>query len=138
MERSRMAMIVFSGNYFGMVIALSVSGVLAEAYGWESCFYVFGVIGIIWAAAWLLVVKEGPHKDKYISVEERTYIEHSLGNRDQNEIIRPPWKSIVTSTAVWAIIASHFSENWGLYTLLTQLPTFLKSKFVFNNFLDQF
>lgn len=27
---------------------------------------------------------------------------------------------------MYAISASHFAENWGFYTLLTQLPTFLK------------
>lgn len=27
---------------------------------------------------------------------------------------------------VWAIVSAHFCENWGFYTLLTQLPTFMK------------
>ncbi len=37
-----------------------------------------------------------------------------------------PWKAALTSRPVWAIIAAHFTENWGFYTLLTELPTFLK------------
>lgn len=87
---------------------------------------VFGTIGCVWFIAWLFIVKKSPHMDPFISEEEKIFIEHSLGNRDHNEKIFPPWFAIFTSPAVWAIIASHFSENWGFYTLLTQLPTFLK------------
>ena len=29
------------------------------------------------------------------------------------------------SLPVWAVIIAHFAENWGFYTLLTELPTFL-------------
>lgn len=36
-----------------------------------------------------------------------------------------PWRSIFTSLPVWAIVAAHFSENWGFYTLLTELPTYM-------------
>ena len=38
----------------------------------------------------------------------------------------PPWKSMMTSKPVWAIIVAHFAENWGFYTLLTGMPTFMK------------
>ena len=37
-----------------------------------------------------------------------------------------PWQSMMTSKAVWAIIVAHFAENWGFYTLLTGMPTFMK------------
>jgi hypothetical protein len=26
---------------------------------------------------------------------------------------------------VWAIAVAHFAENWGFYTMLTELPTYL-------------
>lgn len=32
------------------------------------------------------------------------------------------------SPPVWAIVAAHFSENWGFYTMLTQLPTFMSGE----------
>lgn len=43
-----------------------------------------------------------------------------------------PWKAIFTSLPVWAIVVAHFSENWGFYTLLTELPTFLKHRLNFD------
>ncbi|XP_055701272.1 vesicular glutamate transporter 1-like [Phlebotomus papatasi] len=125
-ERSRMATIAYAGNYAGTVIAMPLSGVLAVRFGWESVFYVFGAIGCIWLVAWFLIVRAGPECDPFISVQERQYIENSIGDPNEKKNIKHPWKAIFTSTAVWAIVASNFAENWGFYTLLTQLPTFLK------------
>jgi MFS transporter, ACS family, solute carrier family 17 (sodium-dependent inorganic phosphate cotransporter), other len=123
-----MASLAFAGNYAGTVVSMPLSGILANTLGWEYIFYIFGAIGVIWFAAWMVIVKKSPEDDPFISEEEKNYIVQKLGNRKQNEVLNPPWKAIFTSTAVWAIVASHFSENWGFYTLLTQLPTFLNGK----------
>ncbi|KAL5279832.1 hypothetical protein ACFFRR_004066 [Megaselia abdita] len=131
LERSRMASIAFAGNYAGTVIAMPSSGLLAQKYGWESVFYVFGSIGVVWFFLWMIIVKEGPEKDKYISQDELNFIQSQLGTTGR-PVVKHPWKAIFTSTAFYAIAASHFSENWGFYTLLTQLPTYLKDVMDFN------
>ena len=131
LERSRVTAIQYAGIYIGMVISLSTCGIMAEIYGWESVFYVYGIIGCVWYVFWLAIVRESPAKDKFISDEERRYIEACLA---QVANMRPakniPYKSIFTSTAVWALTASHFAENWGLYTMLTELPLFLKRELI--------
>ena len=54
--------------------------------------------------------------------------------------IRHPWKAMLTSPPVWAIVMAHFSENWGFYTLLTFLPTFMQGTddFFFNGGQDNY
>lgn len=42
LERSRMATIAYAGNYAGTIVSMPVSGILANTFGWESLFYVFG------------------------------------------------------------------------------------------------
>ena len=37
-----------------------------------------------------------------------------------------PWRAIVTSKPLLAIVVAHFSYNWTFYTLLTLLPTYMK------------
>lgn len=122
-----MASIAFAGVYAGTVIAMPASGLLAAAFGWESVFYVFGAIGVVWLVAWNIIVKRCPEEDPFISEEEKNYIVKKIGLR-QDVKVNPPWKAIFTSTAVWAIVSSHCAENWGFYTLLTQLPSFLSGK----------
>ncbi|KAG4073805.1 hypothetical protein HA402_001029 [Bradysia odoriphaga] len=125
-ERSRMATISFAGAYAGTVVAMPLSGILASSWGWESLFYFFGAIGVVWFIIWMIVVRESPSKDRFISKDELDYINSSLGNMKKLAPVATPWKAIFTSPALYAICASHFSENWGFYTLITQLPTFLK------------
>jgi len=40
--------------------------------------------------------------------------------------MKVPWLAIVRSPPVWAVTIAHFTNNWGYYTLLTCLPTYLK------------
>ena len=139
LERSRMASIQYAGTFVGMVIAMSSCGILAQKFGWESVFYVFGVLGCVWYFFWVIIVRESPEKDPWISDEEKNYILASLKHSQKSS--RPkniPWKSIFTSSAVWAIAASHFAENWGVYTMLTQLPLFLKCKLKIKRKIDSF
>lgn len=121
-----MVVAAFTGNYIGIVVSLPVSGILAQTWGWESVFYVFGVVGCIWTALWLMFVRKSPGTDPYITDTERRYIENSLNRQTKDKDVPIPWKAIWTSTAVWAIIAAQFSEGWGFFTLQTQLPQFLK------------
>lgn len=131
LERSRMASMAFAGNYAGTVVSMPASGLLAARYGWESIFYVFGSIGLVWFVVWTIIVKAGPEEDRYCAPEEVQYIQAKLGKRNPDGI-KHPWKAIFSSKAVIAIVVCHFSENWGFYTLLTQLPTFLKDTLNFN------
>lgn len=100
---------------------------LATKYGWESVFYVFGTIGVIWYITWLVFVKAGPELDRFCSKEECDYIQKTIGYVGSKHV-KHPWRAIFTSMPFYAIMASHFSENWGFYTLLTQLPSFLRGK----------
>lgn len=88
-----------------------------------------GGIGCIWFIAWIIVVKESPQKDTKISKEELDYILCCQGNMPF-EKVKHPWKAIFTSIPMYAICLANFTENWGLYTLNTQMPTFLKGLYV--------
>ena len=36
-------------------MALPLSGILAQHFGWEWIFYVFGVLGLLWCISWTWV-----------------------------------------------------------------------------------
>lgn len=111
-----------------MVISLSTCGILAEKLGWESVFYVFGIIGCVWWIFWAWFVRESPDSDGRVSEEERRYIKACLKQSKDVKPAKVPWKSIFTSGPVLAIAVAHFAENWGNYTMLTQLPLFMKRR----------
>lgn len=129
LERSRMAAIQYAGTFIGMVLSLSTCGILAKVYGWESVFYAYGIVGCVWYGFWIAIVRGSPEEDKFITDEEKCYIQACLAQKKNAPTAKNiPYKKIFTSSAVWAIAASHFAENWGVYTMLTQLPLYLKCK----------
>jgi ACS family sodium-dependent inorganic phosphate cotransporter len=125
-ERTKLATLAFSGGYVGTVVSMPASAYLVTTLGWPSIFYFFGVVGLIWFVIWWILVAESPADDPRISKEELEYIQKCLGNVDAKRNITNPWKEIFTSLPVLAIVVAHFAENWGFYTLLTQLPKFMK------------
>lgn len=97
----------YSGTFVGMVIAMSTCGILAQKLGWESVFYVYGIIGCVWYIFWVALVRGTPANDRFISEEEKNYIEASLRQtKDAPSIKTIPYKAIFTSVPVWAICAS--------------------------------
>ena len=124
-----MAGFALAGNYVGTVIAFPLSGIFSKYLGWESVFYIFGCVGVVWFVAWTLIVKRSPQDDQKITNEERNYILQSLGHGTKQKELKfreVPWKKILTSWPVWAFIVAHFCESWGFFTLLTELPSFMK------------
>ncbi|XP_059083587.1 sialin-like isoform X2 [Tigriopus californicus] len=81
----------------------------------------FGVVLCVW---W--VVRDSPDEDRKITDHELEYLRTAIGVSSQESMMSPPWKKMMTSRAVWAIIIAHFAENWGFYTLLTGLPMFMR------------
>ena len=49
--------------------------ITGQYVGWESVFYVFGSLGVLWFLAWSLVVYDGPDVHPRISCDEREYLQ---------------------------------------------------------------
>ncbi|KAK2578284.1 hypothetical protein KPH14_007649 [Odynerus spinipes] len=134
-ERARMGTFAYAGAQFGTVVALPICGVLAASkIGWPSIFYIFGATAVLWAIGFFFFGSDTPSTHPSISEEERKYIENSLqtASPDSEEKLRTPWKQIFTSAPMWALIIAHCGQNWGYWTLLTEMPTYLNSVLHFN------
>lgn len=125
-ERSKMSASVYTGSALGTVISLPLSGYLADQLGWESVFYVFGVFGIVWFVFWALYIFDSPSRHPSITRAERDYIIKAIGPA-QSSPHSVPWCRILTSIPVWALVFTHIAQNWGFYTLLTELPSYMKN-----------
>ncbi|XP_049855707.1 sialin-like isoform X1 [Schistocerca gregaria] len=127
-ERSKFSGFLFSGIYAGSLIAMAVSGVLVEAGGWPMAFYFFGAVAVAWFVPWLYLIYSTPDDHPRISLQEKEYIKAGFGQQvnDKQEKLPVPWMKILTSAPVWAGIVFHSGTAWVLYTMLSDLPTYLK------------
>ncbi|KAG8291695.1 hypothetical protein J6590_054428 [Homalodisca vitripennis] len=125
-ERNRIFSFVFVGSVVGTMVTLTVAGYLAASpWGWPSIFYVTGISGLLWCLSWLLIGADTPDSHPTISDSERDFIKSTLTfTSDQSNKMSTPWKSILTSTPVWALVTMHLCHNWGYWTLATMLPIY--------------
>ncbi|CAG9860032.1 unnamed protein product [Phyllotreta striolata] len=126
-EKSRITSICLSGSHLGTVIAMPVSSLLCFYLGWESIFYVFGALALLWYVVWVILVRDSPSEDPRIKPEELLFINEAVNAIEPT--IKPaiPWRSILTSKAVWTITALICCETWGFHTFVAFLPALMKS-----------
>jgi len=127
-ERSRAASFNLAAIPLGTLTAIIVTPWLAVEYGWQSVFYVFGVVGFIWFAFWRLLVTDTPAVDTRMGETERKLFQQEEERVGSSETSKIPWRELLSQKPVWAIIIAHFSNNWGLYVLLSWLPSYFSGQ----------
>ncbi|KAK7861723.1 hypothetical protein R5R35_014581 [Gryllus longicercus] len=132
MERSKFIANMMASS-LGAAITMPVCGFLIASLGWESVFYVTGAVGLAWSVAWFLLVFDSPAQHPRITYEERRYIETAIGSGTaRGKALSVPWVKILTSPPVWAIIITHGASVFGYFTVVNQLPTYMKYILHFN------
>ncbi|XP_049836705.1 putative inorganic phosphate cotransporter isoform X2 [Schistocerca gregaria] len=125
-ESGLLGTIVYAGAQLGTIISMPLSGVLASSsLGWPSVFYIFGGIAVAWGILCAIVGASSPAKHKFITGEERKFIEESHTNRSSDKRYSTPWFSIITSPPMIALTIVHACQCWGFWTLLTEMPTYM-------------
>jgi ACS family sodium-dependent inorganic phosphate cotransporter len=122
-ERTRSISLALSGTSLGSVAALLLTPPLIVAYGWESAFYVFGAIGVVWWIVWHFLVSSSPEEHSGVSPAELALIRADAAPETENT--KAPIRAMLSHPAVWAIIIAYFCSNWGAYVLSAWLPTYV-------------
>ncbi|MAR28096.1 MAG: MFS transporter [Gammaproteobacteria bacterium] len=110
----------------GTVFALVVTPIIVTYLGWEWAFYLFGLVGVLWFAAWQYIVSTRPQDHPQISAAELDFIKSNARFSEAAEQQQsPPIREFLKSKAVWAILVAHFCNNWTLYVILSWLPKYV-------------
>ncbi|XP_068604702.1 solute carrier family 17 member 9b [Brachionichthys hirsutus] len=120
-ERGFLLSTVGSGSYMGTLMVGGVGSIMLDLYGWQSVFYVSGLLSVLWAyCVWKCLLKgEGP----IITLE-------SLGSSgSQSKLSKRRWLWLLKQPAVCAVIVTHLCAASSFFTLLSWLPTFFKDTF---------
>ena len=78
-ERTKISNIVFAGAKLGAAFTFPVCGYLISLEvnyigGWVGCFYLFGILGLIWCVLWKMLIHDSPDSHPTISDEESKII----------------------------------------------------------------
>ncbi|XP_045447853.1 putative inorganic phosphate cotransporter [Melitaea cinxia] len=118
--------IVYGGLHFGNMISMPLSGFLADTkMGWKLIFYVIAGILFATAAVWTFFSANSPGEHRFITNEEKEYIEKGL-NVASGKALKTPWKRILTTTGFWALVVSHIGSVVGYILFFVDMPTYLE------------
>lgn len=107
---------------------------------WQTGFYLFGTVGILWTLLWLILYQETNSQDEIplfvpkvnLKVQLLTFnyptVDVTLSFLNiwqvaQNRSLR--WTEFIAHWPLWALYIAHFAMNWTNYIIMQWLPTYL-------------
>lgn len=113
--RSRATGIHMSGIYAGASLG-GMGGWMADHYSWSSSFFVFGCIGVVFAGALALLLRDVPRAD---------HSPESSASVDPVETMRALGRSV----AFWIVAVHKGLVSFAAWAFVTWMPTFLREHY---------
>lgn len=101
-----------------------ITGWLLGAYGWQTMLILEGCLPFVWLPIWWFFISDHPRDAKWISIEEKEFLETTL-QREAAELEPPQRISLIRWFLCWQIPVMmlinflHNSEAYGCMTFLT-------------------
>ncbi len=116
-----------SGSNVGGLLAPLIAAFVTARWGWQTAFYVTGLIGFFWIAFWLVMYR-APEDHPKVSPEELAYI------RSDAEVAVQPvrWRSLLGYAGTWTYLVGAILTNpvWWFYN--NWVPSFLFARYHVN------
>jgi len=135
-ERSRSVSLTTSGMYLGAAAGMLLLPTLVKYRGPQSVFVAEAALGIMWSVLWFNYASDPP-RSEHPKAAAAGFGEHILpvkGNQklkvenggNSAKTAKIPWKKILLSLPVWAIVVNNFTFHYALYVLMNWLPTYFE------------
>jgi len=120
-ERGRAFGVIFLSSQLGGAIAPLLIVPIQVHFGWRVSFYVFGILGVVWAGGWWRWYRNLPEEKPGITDRELA----EIGQPADTPPHVFPWKAIGANKSVWAIMGATFAYLYSYYFFLFWLPTYM-------------
>lgn len=107
-----------SGAAIGGIISIPLIGYLSVYFSWQAIFIIIGLLGLLWLAPWLILVKAPPKSHPWLSEEERQYILTGQKNEISEENQYTPTTSqLLSHKQSWSVIIASAAIDpiWWLF-----------------------
>jgi ACS family D-galactonate transporter-like MFS transporter len=129
-ERARANSVYAVGQYVGLGFMIPVLTYIVAVFGWRSLFFIFGALGIVYAAIWHAAYRE-PHESKRANEAELAYIESGGGLAAQGNRFVLSWaavKALLRTRQIVGASIGQFCGNSTLVFFLTWFPSYLATE----------
>ncbi|MEB2360849.1 MAG: MFS transporter [Bryobacterales bacterium] len=122
-ERARSTSVFWMATSVGGAATPLLVVPIQQAYGWRAAFYIFGSLGVFWAAAWHWWFRDTPAEMKGITAAERQLIGHQPASHHRGL----PWRVVLHNRNFQRVLVMYHLYCWGAYFYLSWLPTYLQT-----------
>ncbi len=113
-----------------VVASAPFTGWLLGAYGWHKMLMFEGVLPFLWLPIWWFIIRDRPRDAKWISREERDYLESTL--QKEAAALEPAkklsWLAQLRGPTVFVMLGIYFLHNCEAYGCMTFFTTGLKGQ----------
>jgi len=120
-RRARTWGIVWMTSQLGGAMAPLLVVPIQVHFGWRMSFYVFSVLGVIWAVAWYAWFRDSPAEMSGVSAAEREELKDT-GPKANHAI---PWGIALRSRNLWTLMGIAACYVYALYFFQSWFHTFL-------------
>jgi ACS family glucarate transporter-like MFS transporter len=125
-ERGKAVGLMIMGARFGPLVGMPLAVLIMIRWGWRSVFVSFGVIGVVIAVAYYLLLRTYPRESKYVNQAELDYIaDGQIEATPTQKKASPPWKDFLSSGQFWAIGGQFAMGTYINYMFIAWLPVYL-------------
>jgi sugar phosphate permease len=124
-ERGFVQGITHSASRLGAAIAPPIVVLIITAFNWQAVFYICGVVGIVWSVWWYFAYRNLPEEHAMVNKAELERIRGGAGNVSQAVKPSVPWRTLLRSPNMWAIMCAYFTYVYCLWIFLSWLPSYL-------------
>ena len=100
------------GTKIGPAIGAPLAVALIGMYSWRLMFLLIGLVGLVWLAPWLLMVRK----------------DMPSGAAGKKRAAALPMSAILSSPVVWGTIVINFCYNYFVFYCMTWMPAYLVEK----------
>ena len=123
-ELARAQSIVMFGSRIGFAMTSWIVIALMTSYGWRAVYWIFAVLGLVWAVGWSQWFRDTPEQHPSVGPTELAHIQEQRAASGQEA--RIAWGALLASRNVWALCGMYSGYTWGLYFYIQWLPTYLE------------
>ncbi|HVH85566.1 MAG TPA: MFS transporter [Terriglobales bacterium] len=108
-----------------VVVSSPLSGWLLNNWNWRVLLVVEGALPFLWLLIWLIYIDDHPRDAKWITAEERGFLETTLASEaaEVGTSERVGYLAALFSPQVMILIVIYFLRNFGSYGSLFWLPS---------------
>jgi sugar phosphate permease len=115
-----------AARFGGAVTPVIVAAIMAQ-WGWHSVFYIFAVLGVIWAAVWYYWYRDKPSefKERWGVINQAEIDLIDGGKTAKKAVPKLPFSKLLKSKNLWFLSLSYPTYCYTIWIFMTWMPAYL-------------